>query len=260
MNIVLITGASSGMGRECAYLADDLYDNKIDEIWLISRRKERLIEVSENMKHKTYILPLDLTKESDLSILELELEMVKPNIKMLINASGCGYMGDFISADKDDQTKMVRLNCEALVATTKLCLPYISNNGRIIQFASSAAFVPQIGFSVYAASKAFVLSFSKSLNCELMDRNISVTAVCPGPVDTEFLSLAKNGKDDSNFAFKKLFISDPYDVVWKAFVDSYHRKSKSVYSLSMKLFELFCKIVPHDIILTLMRLLKNFGE
>lgn len=256
MNIILITGASSGMGRECAYLADELFDDSIDEIWLIARRKERLYKLSEELEHKVYVLGLDLTKETDLGILELELSLVKPNIKMLINASGCGVMGDFAKADKDEQTNMVRLNCEALVATTNLCLPYIHNNGRIMQFASSAAFVPQIGFSVYSASKSFVLSFSRSLNYELKDKNISVTAVCPGPVDTEFLTLAKKGKEDSNFGFKKLFTSNAYDVVWKAFVDSYHRKSKSVYSISMKLFELVCKLLPHDLLLRIMSLMK----
>lgn len=257
MNIILITGASSGMGRECAYMADELFDNSIDEIWLISRRKDRLLDVSENLKHKAYILSLDLTSDTDMAMLELELSLLKPNIKLLINASGCGYMGDFVEADKDEQTQMVKLNCQALVETTKLCLPYMCSKSRIIQFASSAAFIPQIGFSVYAASKSFVLSFSRSLNYELKNRNISVTAVCPGPVDTEFLSLAKKGNDESNFAFKKYFTADPYDVVWKAFVDAYHRRSKSVYSLSMKAFEVLCKLIPHDLILKVMWKINN---
>ena len=90
-----------------------------------------------------------------------------------------------------DQTEMAELNCTALTAVTSMVLPFMPNNSRILQFASSAAFLPQPGFAVYAATKAYVLSYSRALNRELKDRGISVTAICPGPVKTEFFDIAQ---------------------------------------------------------------------
>lgn len=254
MKIAVITGASSGMGREAAKQIDEVYSNGIEEIWLIARRTERLKALSETLKHNTRILPFDLTDEKDLAEFELTLSLLKPNIKMLINASGYGVVGQFSQSELKEQTGMVRLNCEALTHITHVCLKYIKRGGRIIQFASSAAFVPQIGFSVYAASKAYVLSFSRSLNEELRPFGISVTAVCPGPVDTEFFDIAE--KKGSNFNFKKYFMADASKVVEKAIYDSYKRKSVSVYSIPMQLFMVLAKITPHNLILRVMNILK----
>ena len=90
------------------------------------------------------------------------------------------------------ETDMVALNCEALCAVTRMVLPYMECNSRIIQYASSAAFLPQPGFAIYAATKSFVLSYSRALNQELRSRRIYVTAVCPGPVKTEFFDIAES--------------------------------------------------------------------
>lgn len=254
MNIVLITGASSGMGLETAVQIDRIYDNTLDEIWLVARRAERLEKLASVLDHKCRIIPTDLTNETDVQELDLLLNLVNPNIKLLVNAAGYGIVGDFENANTKEQTGMVKLNCEAIVRITHIALAYMKKGSRIIQFASSAAFVPQIDFSVYAASKSFVLSFSKSLNYELKSRGISVTAVCPGPVNTEFFDIAE--KNGSNFDFKKNFIADAKDVVALALYDSYKRKTMSVYSWPMKLLCFFTKITPHDLILKIMTLLK----
>ncbi len=131
----------------------------------------------------------------------------------------------------------------------------MKKGGRIIQFASAAAFVPQVDFSVYAATKAYVLSFSRSLNEELKKDKISVTAVCPGPVDTEFFKIAEKG--NSGFAFKKGFMVNAQDVVFKALLDSYKRRAVSVYSFYMQAFRVLCKVIPHSLILKIMNLLKK---
>lgn len=142
---------------------------------------------------------------------------------------------------------MVRLNDEALVAVTEMVLPYISKNSRIIQFASAAAFMPQPGFAVYAASKSFVLSYSRALAVELKKKNIYVTAVCPGPVETEFFGIALDGGKLA--PIKKLTIAEPKKVVKKALMDSMKGKRISVYGPWMKAFYVLCRIVPHEILM-----------
>lgn len=252
MNIAIVTGASSGMGRECVKQIDKIYDEGISEIWVIARREDRLVRLSREVSHKLRILPLDLTKEKDLVELELELNLMNPNVKMLVNASGFGIVGDFSQSDASEQSGMVRLNCEALTRVTHMVLGYMKRGGRILQFASSAAFLPQKDFAVYAATKAYVLSFSRALNCELKKRGISVTTVCPGPVDTEFLKIAQ--KNVSGLNFKKYFMSKAGKVVKKAMYDAYKRKELSVYSLAMNGLMLFSKIIPHSLFLKVMSL------
>ena len=254
MNIAIITGASSGMGREAARQIDNIYTDGIDEIWLIARRTSRLENLSMCLKHKSRVFSLDLTKDNSFNELKLALNEHDPNVKMLVNAAGYGIIGDFIDSKYSSQSGMVRLNCEALTKVTHIVLNYMVPDSRIIQFASSAAFMPQSGFAVYAASKAYVLSFSRALNQELKKYNISVTAVCPGPVDTEFFDVAE--RENKSLEIKKYFMAKTKKVVRQAMIDSYHRKSVSVCSLSMKLFYLLAKIVPHELLLNFMALLK----
>lgn len=247
MKIALITGASSGMGRQAAcYLAEHV--KKLDEIWLIARRKEEMEKLKEQYTDVTFrIFAIDLLKEEEADELILALNVTKPDIKFLVNASGFGKIGSFSEVPEHSNTNMVRLNCEALTRITYLALPYMSNNSYILQFASSAAFLPQPGFSVYAATKSYVLSLSRALNQELKSRNIQVTAVCPGPVKTEFFDIAQEKAEIK--LYKKLFMANPEKVVIKAFQDAKKKKTVSVYGISMKAFRLLCKIIPHKFII-----------
>ena len=170
MKIAVITGASSGMGRETVLQLSDHFPG-FDEMWVIARREERLKE---------------LAAQCPVRLLESALRACSPDVKYLVNAAGFGKIGPVGSIASGDETGMVRVNCEALVAVTHLVLPYMTHNSRILMFASAASFLPQPDFAVYAATKAFVLSYSRALNEELKDRDIAVTAVCPGPVRTEF--------------------------------------------------------------------------
>jgi len=251
LNIILITGASSGMGRESARQLDKIYTDKIDEIWLIARRRNRLEELAAELTHPCHILEMDLANKDSFDKLDAELKLLDCKIKFLVNAAGFGVAGKFTENDLSRQLEMINVNCVALTAVTGIALKYMSDNSRILQFASSAAFVPQPGFGIYAATKAFVLSFSESLNAELKPRNISVTAVCPGPVDTEFFDIAGNTFD--TFDFKKSFMANEKDVVKEAIVDAYNRRPISIHKLSMKAFRMLTQSVPEEAVVFALR-------
>lgn len=246
MKIAIVTGASSGMGREMVYQLADRFGG-LSEIWVIARRKERLDEFDGKLPLKVRKFAIDITDIESLNILKNELEVVNPDVKILVNSAGCGKYGKIGESTSEESSNMIRLNVEALTAVTELVLPYISANSRIIQFASAAAFVPQPGFAVYAATKSYVLSYSRALAHELKSRKISVTAVCPGSVETEFFDYALNGKKLP--LYKKAVISQPEVVVKHAISDSLMGKSMSISGPIMKGFYLLCKFLPHDLIM-----------
>ena len=247
MNIAIVTGASSGMGAECVKQITKVYD-RLDEIWIIARRMERLCGLSlYSDKVKIRPIPIDITNEGHMEAFNECMKDVKPKIRMLVNAAGMGIIGRFDEEDYIDEIGMVDLNCRALTAFTKMCLPFMHKNSRIINFASSAAFLPQPDFAVYAASKAYVLSFSRALNKELKNRGIYVTAVCPGPVATDFFKIAE--KHHKMPGYKKLALVRPEAVVEKAFCDSLKKRDVSVYSFTMNSLRFFTKVLPHSLFL-----------
>lgn len=246
MNIAIITGASSGMGKEFAMqLAPILH--KTDEIWLIARRREALdelvINIEELLGKRTHkfgkkpgirAVPMDITDDEQLSRFA-ELLMIKnAGISVLINCAGVGTYGAFENLSRDETAQMVRLNVLALTQITKFCLAYMKRGSKIIQTASGAAFLPQRNFAVYAASKAYVYYLGKALGKELRKKGISVTVVCPGPVDTPFLTHAYGRYGQMSF-IKKLTMAKPEKVVKKALTDCKKKKSLSIYGIPMKL-------------------------
>ena len=175
MKIAVITGASSGLGREYAFAAARRYAD-IDELWLIARREENLRQTAEQISKRVRIIPLDITKEESVKTYISMLEEEKPEIALLINNAGFGKLGDFDKLSYEDMTSV--------------SLPYMKNGGEIVNTCSIAAFAPNTRMAVYCSTKAYVLSLSKALRSELRLRGINVLAVCPGPMDTEFLPLA----------------------------------------------------------------------
>lgn len=256
MKTAIITGASSGMGREALLQISDRFSG-IEEIWAVARRKDRMEELRGQIGVPLRVFDLDLADRKSDTVLKEALEEFQPDVKLLVNAAGFGKIGPAGGtgnrADEKalaEETGMVAVNCEAMCAVTNLVLPYMSGRGRILQFASSAAFLPQPGFAVYAATKAFVLSYSRALNAELHSRGIVVTAVCPGPVRTEFFQVAETGNKMP--FYKNLFMASPHKVVKTAIRDSMMGKSISVYGLGMKTFRVLCKIIPHSLLLKLL--------
>lgn len=257
MKIAIITGASSGMGYETALQLDRILQ-KTDEIWLIARNKHKMEELSGRLRNRTRILPLDLTKEDSFSFLEMLLEEKKPQVRFLINCAGFGYVGFCEQIPAAEQTAMIECNCIGLTRMTTCCMPYFIKNARVIQFASSAAFLPQPGFAVYAATKSYVLSYSQALAEELRPKRVFVTTVCPGPVSTGFFDKAEIHGD--TFAIKKYVMESPERVVQRALWDSRRKRRVSVCGLPMKAFYLLCKLLPHRLILIFMRILPHEHE
>lgn len=255
MNIILITGASSGIGREFALQMDEGFTN-IDEFWLVARSREGLKETAGQLSHKSRIFPVDVTNSEQLDSLEDAMIEQNATLRILINAAGYGILGPFCEQDRNATLGMVRLNCEALTELTHRMIPYMRPNSRIIQLASCAAFTPQTDFAVYAATKAYVLSFSRALGAELRSLGIYVTSVCPGPVATRFFDIAEQNGTRTMSIKKYIMVSAP-EVVSLALRDSWMRHPISVYSLPIKAFHMVSKVVPHTLILDVMEWIKR---
>lgn len=256
MNVIIITGASSGMGMEFAKQMDRCFST-VDEFWLIARSRDRLEKLAEELTHKAKVFAMDVTDKSSMDRLEKELQERNAVVRILINCAGYGVMGTFDKLDRTQTLGMVRLNCEALTDMTYRMLPFMRKNSRIIQLASSAAFMPQPDFAVYAASKAYVHSFSRAIGEELIDRGIYVTSVCPGPVDTPFFDIAE--KDGTTLAVKKITMVQPEKVVALALRDSYYKRPISVCSFPIKAFHVAAKAVPHGMLLKGLSVLKSLS-
>lgn len=251
MKIAVVTGASSGMGREFVRQISSFY-RSLDEIWVIARRRERLEELRGESRVPLRIFEGNLIKKQVYRELSCALEEEQPDIRMLVNAAGFGKSGSvekIASEELRAQTDMVDLNCRALIRMTLFCLPYLGRGSRIINLASAAAFCPQPGFAVYAATKSYVLSFSRALGAELRRRGIYVTAVCPGPVDTEFFNISGALTNP----LKKLTMAKAEDVVRRALKDSRAGREMSVYGIAMRAAFLGTRLVPHGLIMKLMR-------
>ncbi len=200
--IEIITGASSGMGVCFAWqLAEEsctFEKYRTDEIWLVARRQDRLETLKAQIEQKypsvkIRTVPLDISgKEGAVKLREL-LSAEEIEISVLVNNAGFGTYGEFASTDTLREMEMIELNCTSLTGITGFAIPYMKKGSRIINTASLASFSPLGNFAVYAACKAYVLSFSVALAAELKGKGISVTSLCPGPVSTEFANVASKG-------------------------------------------------------------------
>lgn len=246
MNIAVVTGASSGLGAEFVRQISKKFKT-IEEIWVIARREDRLNELAKEIEN-IVVRPI-VCDVSDINQLELYRNMLKeqkPSIRVLVNAAGYGMLGHFEDISEEDNCGMCDVNMTALTRITYISIPYMSENkSNIINIASSAAFGPQASFAVYGATKAYVRNFSIALRRELRYKGIAVTAVCPGPVNTEFFDVAE--KYTSIKLIKKLFRAEPEDVVNLALIDAYHNKHTSVYGVLMKMYRVVSKILPFGI-------------
>ena len=188
----LVTGASSGIG---AAIARELADRG-HALVLVARREQRLRSLADELAAEygvdAEVIAADLADEGARERLHTEVAERGRWIEILVNNAGFGSRGRFVDNDTARMVEMVEVNAAAVVDLTGRFLPGMVNRGRgaVINVASAASFQPLPGAAVYAATKAFVLSFSESVRTEQRGSGVSVTAVCPGPVETEFTEAA----------------------------------------------------------------------
>lgn len=241
--IAIVTGASSGLGSEFARQLDAAGD--IQEIWLLARRRDRLEAVAASLTAaRGVVLALDLTSPEAVATLGERLNEAGASVAWLINNAGYGTYGDFDEVDLDTQLRMIDLNCRALTAVTGACLPYLHQGARVVNVGSSSGFLPMPKFSVYAASKAYVFSFSQALAAEFKGRGVSVTCVCPGPVATEFQEVA----DMPSGLVPKAAIASAEAVVGKALADARRSRPTSIYGAAMEIYSRMSGLLPRDLV------------
>lgn len=258
MNIAVITGASSGIGKEFAKQIDQT--EKLDEIWLIARRKEAMEALSSMLKAKARIICLDLLKQESFDEYKGMLEQLKPNIRYMINASGFGEMGDWSEISLDSQMKMIDLNIKALVSMTVISIPFMSKGSNLIEIGSASVFNPLPYFNVYASTKSFVRHYTRALHEELKPLGVNVTVVCPGWVRTEFFDHTNDSKVRySPKAYKPMLEKE--DVVRKSLKAVRKNKALCVVGKFTKLQHVLSKLVPHSILIAIWkRMLKDSNK
>jgi short-subunit dehydrogenase len=203
---VLITGASSGLGAEFArQLA-----TRAKCIILAARRRERLDTLAAEIARPgltVHTLRVDLGSEDDTSRFLSELSKLGPKVNLLINNAGSGDHGLFEDSEWPKVRAMLDVNIRALTQITRALVKDLiaSKRGAILNVSSIASLLPLPQMAVYAATKAYVTSFSEALRAELRGTGVSVTALCPGPVDTEFFTVAERPDSDASQAAPELF-------------------------------------------------------
>ncbi|MBQ5448874.1 MAG: SDR family NAD(P)-dependent oxidoreductase [Treponema sp.] len=211
--IIVVTGASSGMGASFArqlaeesagFLRSGKTQAASDEIWIVARRKDRLEALKKEIEGLGEGIPFVRVIDMDISgrdgaralgkIFSDEASAEESLfINVLVNNAGFGTYGEFAETDVEREMEMVDLDCTSLTGITGYALPFMGKGSRLINTASLASFLPLGNFAVYGACKAYVLSFTVALAAELKQKGIRVTALCPGPVSTEFANVASRG-------------------------------------------------------------------
>lgn len=252
VKIAIVSGASSGVGVEFIKQIHLRYP-EIEEFWMLARRHDRMAALAETLTKRTRIFAADLTQENDLVPLWDALESMNPDIRFLINSAGYGTTGRFDTVSEEKALGMIDLNNRVLVQLTKRCLPYMTEGAKILNIASVSAFLPQPQFAIYAASKSFVLSFSRALHAELRREKITVTAVCPNPMETEFFGLA--GDKPARKSIKDIGLEPVNRMVRIALNKADKGRDFSTSCWQAKLILLFSRILPHRFILMVERYL-----
>jgi short-subunit dehydrogenase len=244
--VALITGASAGIGAELARV----FARHGHELVLVARREDRLKaladEIAASGKPRPTVLALDLEKRDAVSSLAGELSSRGLEPQFVVNNAGFGLSGAAAALSRDEQLAMIDLNVRTL---TELSLRFVDSlarhRGGILNVASIAAFLPGPGMAVYYASKAFVLSFSEALHHELADRGIRVTALCPGPVETEFQ--ARSGMKLPQAA--KLFTLPPGRVADIGYDALMRGQRVAIAGAGNKIAVALMRFVPHALLL-----------
>lgn len=245
--VAIVTGASSGMGQQFARTAAQQFN--FDELWIIARRAERLEALAQELSKQTVrCLPMDLTDANSLTDFSHLLKDEDVEIVLLVNAAGYGKFQAVQDIPQSVADHMLALNCKALMDLCYICLPYMKRGSKILNIASVAAFQPVPYIGEYAATKAFVLSFSRSLWTELRPQGITVTALCPYWTKTEFFDVAntKTTRDRVTY-FNAMY--DPKDLVARGWRDLKRGRDISTYGFVARAQVVLIKMLPHRFVM-----------
>lgn len=243
--IAVVTGANSGLGKEFVKLLDK--ENDIQEIWAIARNEDRLSELKQEFGTKVRTFSMDLSDRKSYVELEKMLKENPASVKYLINNAGFAKFCSYDDISMEESLNMIDLNINAVVAIGLICLPYMEKESHIINIASQASFFPLPYQNVYSSTKAFVRNYTRALNVELKEKNISATAVCPGWMDTGLFSRGVIGAKKGTKDFSGMV--QPSVVAEKALKDAKKGKDMSVYGLYVKSTHLLSKILPQKIMM-----------
>ena len=246
MNIAIVTGASSGMGKEFVKQLSGYV--KVDEVWVIARREQALKELQTLCPYPIRPLAFDLGKEESFVSISALLEKEQPDVKLLVNAAGFGKFGRFEKIPLADELGMIDLNCKALVAMTRIVLPYMRRGSHILQLDSLSAFQPVPFITTYGATKSFVLSYSRAMNAELKGTGIRMMAMNPGWVKTEFFGRAMETDNADVQYFNHLYEADA--VVATGLKHLYKtKKDVSVHGFPIRNQVRLVKLLPHKLVM-----------
>jgi uncharacterized protein len=247
----LITGASAGIGREFArQLA-----GRAGTIVLVARREERLHELRDELTErdpnlKVHVRKTDLANPGELEELIAWLEREKVDIDLLINNAGVGDLGHFATIDPARLEQILFVNIVALTMLTRRLLPgmFSRKRGAILNVSSSAGFLPIAGFAVYAATKSYVTAFSEALRAEVRGKRVSVCALCPGPVNTEFMQIAQRPGKQPYMAAPEFVHISAEDIARAGLAAVEADRPLAIPGFFMKLAMFFVRLTPMSIL------------
>ena len=247
-NIAIVTGASSGIGKEFFLSLNDRASN-LDEIWVIARSENKLNDLQAFTKIPVKALPLDLSTNDAIQIFENALRQEQPTIQYLICASGFGRFSAIQDDSKEILQNMVDLNCRSIVGLTRAALPYLGKGSLTILIASVAAFQPIPYIATYGASKAFVLSYGRAFNKELAKKGARCLCVCPFWTKTAFFDRAID-QGEKTIVKKYVAMYEPKQIVARAWKDAKKKKRDvSICGFKAKGQVLLVKLLPHRLVM-----------
>ena len=255
----LITGASAGIGTEFArQLA-----GRARSLILVARREERLVELRDELQQEypridVRIQKTDLADPAQLKELIAWLDREKLDVDLLVNNAGLGDTGPFAKSDPSRNEQMAMVNVVALTSLTRHLLPQMiaKQHGGILNVSSSAGFLPIPGDAVYAATKAYVTSFSEALRAELRGTGVSVCALCPGPVRTQFQEVARRLGSQPQTG-SELFLVPVEQVVREALRALEADAPLVIPGLAMKFAMFLARMMPMPVLRLVARLLPS---
>lgn len=246
-NIAIVTGASSGLGKEFVKLLSA--KKGLDEIWIISRNEEKLKKIQKRYGEKIVVYPMDLSSLENIKTFGENPSLKNCNIRYLINNAGFAKFCSYDDISIDESINMIDLNISGVVAMGLVCIPHMKKGSHILNIASQASFQPLPYQNIYSSTKAFVRNYTRALNVELREKGITATAVCPGWMKT---GLYDRGIIDAKKATTNFTNMVTPDVVAKkALADAEYGKDMSVYSSYVKTCHTIAKLLPQK---TMMKL------